>query len=211
MSQAADAEMGADEAADLLAGIPDVEKKLTARTAGLTWIVWGIAIPGLFATYAAAEPLLATDGGFGWILSVLWIPWIGAGSLATNLLWATNAVTLDREPEGRGWARAGAYLALFFLLAAAVWGLLAVLDVNLAADAVWIVASGLLTVAIGFAAGPRGAPGSRVAVAGGLAIVAGGLALGYTAPSPAPLVNLVGAGLVGVVYHAVGGWLYQRG
>lgn len=210
MTEAAEAAMPADEAADLLAGIEDVEEEMTARTAGLTWLVWGLAIPGLFTSYAALQPVVA-EGPFEWILSVLWIPWIVAGSLATNALWAVNAVTLDREPEGGGgWTSLG-FVVLFFALAGASWALTSVLGVDLPLDALWIVAAGLLTVAIGAVFRRRQAPGGGLAAAGGLTIVAGGLAVGVVDPSPSALVNLAGAALVGLIYHAVGGWLYLRG
>lgn len=210
MREAADAEMRADEAADLLAGLEGFEEELTARTAGLTWFVWGLAIPGLFLTYAALEPLLAQTSRFAWVEAFLWFPWILSGSLATNALWSTNAVTLDRESARSGWGTSLGFLATFFLIAGALWALSGLGVPGLAGDAIWILAGGLLTIAIGTWAHRLDRPGGGVTVLGGVAIVAGALGLAWSQASPA-LVDVAGAGLVGLVYHAIGGWLYRQG
>lgn len=210
MGETAEAELGADEAADLLAGIEDVEEHVTARTVGLTWLVWGTAIPGLLVSYHAAGSLEASR--FEWILSVLWIPWIFGASLTTNWLWETTAVHLEREPSStHGWATSLIFTGLFLVFAGLIVFGARALGVRLLLHEWMLLAGGLLTFAVATLYHQRQVPGVREALAGGLAIALGGALLAAVSWEPVLLEALLAAGLVGGVYYGMGARLVVRG
>lgn len=84
------------EAARALTKAQSWEDALHARTAGLTWMVWGLATPATFLTYAFVA-VLADLEGFDppwWVWNVLWMPWVAAGVTATVALWKSAALAL---------------------------------------------------------------------------------------------------------------------
>lgn len=211
MTETVDAEMEASEAAHLLAGLEGFEDQLTARTAGLTWMVWGTAIPGLLVTYHAAAASLETTG-FAWILSSLWIPWILGASLTTNWLWKATAVQLDGAPASReGWVFSLVATLVFLALAGAIWAASGALGVELATYEWITVAGGLLTTAVGLFYHRARTPGVGEAVLAGLAITLGGLGLAAASWSPIVFEVLAAAGLAGSVYYAAGIRLFLKG
>lgn len=211
MGATSDAEMDADEAAGLLAGLEEVEETVTARTAGLTWLVWGTAIPGLFVSYQTATTALASTG-FEWILSVLWIPWVVGASLTTTWLWRATAVRMEWETSGReGWLYSLGFTLAFLALAGTIVALAGATGVALA-DHEWMtLAGGLLTVVIGAVYHRSRTPGVGEALAGGTVIAAGGVVLAVVEIQPAGLEALAAAGLVGAVYYAMGARLFLEG
>jgi hypothetical protein len=76
-------------AADALAAASRYESPLRQRTEGIVLMVWGLATSGLFVTYAFADVLGAGGPGF----ATLWIPWVGAGTLASFTIWRAAALT----------------------------------------------------------------------------------------------------------------------
>lgn len=214
MGEAADAEMGPEEVADLLGEVDGYERTLTARTAGLTALVWGTAIPGLFVTYNAAGHWVMDHGAPEWVFAVLWLPWIAAASLTSNWLWRLNAVTLERERGGgSGWPTSLGFTLLFFLVAALVWGLLALAGVDVGTNGWMVLATGAFTLVLGGLHGYRGWVGARETSLAGLAILAGGLPIALAPASLAPDVafGFASAGLVGLAYFAAGIALFVRG
>lgn len=81
------------------------EAALETRTAGLTWMIWGIVSPAIFVTYGFAATLARLEGADpGWWMSLLWMPWVAMGVIATVYLWKTAGLAaprLDDPAEGR--------------------------------------------------------------------------------------------------------------
>lgn len=73
------------QAIDELERFPDA---LQRRTRGLTWMLWGLVLPGIYLTYSYAGSTMLSGASFSpvWFF-VLWIPWVGLGILATAALW----------------------------------------------------------------------------------------------------------------------------
>lgn len=214
MSETAEAEMTAEQAATALADLEGYEQSLTARTAGLTWIVWGTAIPGLFATYNAAGHWVMDHAGPEWILGLLWIPWVAGASLATNWLWDLNAVRLEVEHDRReGWLYSGGFTLMFFVLAALVSGALSLVGIDVGTNGWMVLTVGVFTLALAGVYHRNRWPGVRETMLAGLAIVLGGLPIALAPASLAPDVafGLASAGLVGLAYYGAGVWLYRRG
>lgn len=211
MAETADASMSAQDAVGVLVDLDGYEESLTARTAGITWMIWGTAVPGIFTTYGAATAWLETTS-FAWILSFLWIPWIAGASLATNWLWKATAVTLDWDASSKqGWGYAAGFTLAFFVLAGAIWLTSQALGTTLGVNAWMLLAGGLLTVAIGFVYRRQRIPGPTEALVGGVVLAAAGLALAGATLEPRAFAGLLSAGLVGFVYYAMGIRLYRRG
>ncbi|MEA3200704.1 MAG: hypothetical protein QOE90_2132 [Thermoplasmata archaeon] len=84
------AEMSPLDAARVLAKARDYEEDLRARTAGITWMIWGFATCGIFLTYG----FFSVADAQGWWTSFLWAPWIAAGILATNALWRSASLAM---------------------------------------------------------------------------------------------------------------------
>lgn len=211
MAETADASMSARDAVGVLADLESYEESLTARTAGITWMIWGTAVPGIFTTYGAAVPWMETTS-FAWILSFLWIPWIAGATLATNWLWKTTAVTLDWDSSSsEGWGYAIGFTLGFFVLAGAIWLASQALGTTLGVNAWMLLAGGLLTIAIGLVYRRQQIPGPTEALLGGLILSAAALGLAAASLGPPVFAGLVSAGLVGLVYYTMGIRLYRLG
>ena len=102
------------------------EDALHGRTAGLTWLVWALATPATFLTYAfvaVLADLQGTDAPW-WLWNLLWMPWVGMGVVATVALWRSAALAvphLDSPRDRRaamlgGFACSGLLFAAFLLL-----------------------------------------------------------------------------------------------
>lgn len=89
------------EALPLLSRALTYEDSLRRRTEGITWAIWGIVLALVFFMYAGAGAL-GEDGGPLW-LTLLWVPWVLAGSVLTWALWRTAALSFgasERRPVG---------------------------------------------------------------------------------------------------------------
>lgn len=96
------------EAARALSKAQSWEDALHARTAGLTWMVWGIVTPAVFLTYgfvAVVGELERADPPW-WLWNVLWVPWIAAGVTATVALWRSAALAVPSLDSPRDRRRA---------------------------------------------------------------------------------------------------------
>ena len=83
-------------AAAEIARIEGLHGALARRTAGLVWMVWGIAVPAIFVSYALAFHALLGSGLGGAVLlsPFLWVPWTVLGWLATRGLWHSAALVV---------------------------------------------------------------------------------------------------------------------
>lgn len=205
--------LSAEEALGVLSEIDGYEQTLTAKTAGLSALVWGTAIPGLFVTYNAGGHWVVDHGAPEWVFALLWIPWIAGASLTTNWLWELNAVTLDVETEGAGWPTSLAFTLLFFLIAGLVWGVLTGLGIDFGINGWMVLATGAFTVALGGVYRWRGWVASTETAVSGLIILAGGLPIALAPASLAPDVafGFASAALIGVAYYGAGITLFLRG
>lgn len=172
------------EALHALGDLPRYEERLTAKAAGMTAMVWGLAIAGMFMTYTAIDPWLqsrAADGPLYSLYAVLWLPWVAAGITLSGAVWNAHAISVRRAPENRkGLLLSAGLTALFFVLLAAV---LVVKEVLLDSHWNWnltmVLVSGLFAMAYGAwqVRGPACAVGVGV-LAGGLGMVVFAFAVG---------------------------------
>ena len=174
---------------------------LAERTAGLTWMIWGIATPGVFLTYAFFGAL---DAG-GWWLGLAWVPWVLMAILATAMLWRSAALAvpaLAHRPTPWFWARFLGYTVAITLLMylARPEGPEAPLVI---VGALW-TGMGVLNL---WNASPTG---RRVCVAAGLPLVATGLLLAAL-DAPIELGSMVALGVSAAAPFLAGLWQTLRG
>lgn len=104
--------MTPQEAVETLARASRWEGSLAQRTEGLTWMIWGLAMAGMFVSYGLADAL---DGEP--IMPFLWAPWVIAGNLLTWALWRTAALhsteIAPMRERRRWWAVAAVFLGVF--------------------------------------------------------------------------------------------------
>ena len=74
--------------------VENLHGAIARRTAGLVWMVWGIAVPAIFVSYALAFHAFLGTGLSGPVLLTpfLWVPWTVLGWLATRGLWHSAAL-----------------------------------------------------------------------------------------------------------------------
>lgn len=105
-------DLDAREAAQEIGRLQEQDDALARRTAGVTWMIWGLVAPAIFVTYAAfGTPLRGSSLGF--LEGFLWVPWVLLGCLATWAAWET-AGTARPELAGGNWrlvAGVGLFLA----------------------------------------------------------------------------------------------------
>ena len=203
--------MSPRDALSALADLPRYEERLEMRTGGLTCMVWGLAIAGIFVTYAAAADVLEAHEAY-WAFGLLWIPWVVAGSVASATLWRSHAITLRRDADARqGWKVSGAITLAFLAVAA---GLFVALD--LVAGVEWTVhsimalASGVMAVALGLVTWRHWGAGSRHLLVAGAVILAGAFALGLSGIGE-DASGLLAAALTGTAWFAAGLATYRKG
>lgn len=201
----------ATDAAQVLSNLDAYEENLTLRAEGLTWMIWGLAIPGLFLTYGTASEW-ANQAGLPWLNALFWLPWILAAGLATRSLWRSLALAFDWEDDGKpAWATLG-YTILFFALAAGLWITGLVSNITL----LMLATTGLLTVAIALVPlGENVGKPTWVLFAGALLLLSAILLDLAWAQEATGLqhqaVTLSAAALVGLVYLALGLTLIAKG
>lgn len=203
--------LNAHDALHALGDLPRYEEKLEMRTGGLTCMVWGLAIAGIFMTYAAAGQWLEDLGAY-WVFSVLWVPWVVAGSVTSSTLWRSHAVTLRREPDARqGWL-VSVGITVAFLVVAAV--LFVVLDVGgvfkWTIHSIMALSSGVIAVGLGVFTRRHWGVGSRNLILAGMAIAAGAVALGLSGASETAS-GLLASALTGIGWFTAGLATYRKG
>lgn len=89
---------------DLAAQIGRLEaypEALERRVRGVCWMLWGLVLGGVFFTYDYVGLAHSVYGGGMWPLTVIWIPWVGLGTIATLALWKANGLAAVGEGTGR--------------------------------------------------------------------------------------------------------------
>lgn len=203
--------MTPQQALDALGDLPHYEESLTARTGGLTSMLWGLVGAAIFLTYATASDLVQRHEAY-WAYAVLWVPWVAAGIAFTGGLWNNHAVSLRRDPHllrGLGFSLK---LVAFFL---AVAGLM-FLALEVLAGVEWTVHS-LMTVVNGLFAFGLGTvqlrhrhAGARWVMAAGFAMVAAGLAIGASGLDD-DVAALGGAAATATSWFTAGAITYHQG
>ncbi|SFS97591.1 hypothetical protein [Halostagnicola kamekurae] len=109
------------EAVQALTEIEGYDERLTARTFGLTLMVFAFAITAIPISYAAADPWLTGYEYGSFVLSVLWLPWIGAAVAVTSAIWTTHSISLGETTRtGYNWLLGVGFTLMFFLIAVVV-------------------------------------------------------------------------------------------
>lgn len=193
--------MSPHEAVRALTEASRYEDALQRRTEGLTWMVWALATPAIFLSYAFASFIDPP----AWVQGVLWMPWVFGAILTTVALWRSVAIAFPRlhtEFEGWFWLR-------FLAFTAVMTGLFYVVEGNGATMPLLIV--GAMWIGMGVLDLWSNTPAGRVAaVAAGLPLVIAGVAL-WLLDAPRDVSGIVGLLVSGGAPLVVGGWLAFRG
>lgn len=201
-------DLTAHAAAATLRDLEGVEETLTARTAGLTNMVWGIASPLIFLTYGTAAAWIEPRG-LEWLYALLWMPGVALGMTLTSLLWVQHAVRLHQEPGG-AW-RVPAYLLAFFALAAVLWVTTErLLDWHWTTAALMTIANGLFAYLVTAVERRSGVPCGPGGYTAGTWMVLAGIALGATGAGHTAA-SLLGAAATALGWTGAGLWMLRRG
>lgn len=95
-----------------------LEIGLFQRTEGITNIVWGFVVAGMFFAYQALGSAFAAKAAY-WG-PVLWMPWVAAGVFATIIVWRSAHLSANvpfDKKEGRreGFVYMGVFVTIMFL------------------------------------------------------------------------------------------------
>lgn len=89
---------GPFEAAEAIHSARQWDVSLRHRTEGLSWMLWGVALGGMFLSYAWAVQADAP----GWVFGVAWAPWVLIGNVFTLILWRSAHLT-RRDAADAAW------------------------------------------------------------------------------------------------------------
>lgn len=199
------------DALHALSDLPHYEERLEARTGGLTCMLWGLAVAGIFMTYTAATDLIEQAEMY-WAFSLLWVPWVVAGSALSGMLWRSNAITLRKPTE----ARAGYVISVVTTLAFIGFAAALFLALDVLAGLEWTihsfmtVASGLMALFLATWQRRAWGPGARnLAVAGALMVLAGA-AIGLSGVGDTGA-GLLAASAAGAAWFGAGIVTYRMG
>lgn len=93
-----DGEAATEALARELGRLEGIHDALERRTRGVTWMVWGLVLPGISITYSYTGLAMFQGGEFSaaWFL-VLWIPWAALGVLGSASLWRSAGLVSRRS------------------------------------------------------------------------------------------------------------------
>ncbi len=202
-------EMTATQAAATLRELEAAEETLTARTAGLTHLVWGLAAPLIFLTYGAAGDLVARAGAW-WAYAVLWIPGTALGAILTHHLWHQHAVRLGWSDEGRGDLRVFAYVGGVLAAGAILFFGARAAGVEWAVSTAMTVANGLLAILAGLLERRGGVPCAHYGTYAGVGILLAGLTMGVLGTGE-DASTILGAAATAAGWSLAGLWMLRRG
>lgn len=110
-------DLDAREAAETIDSLQSVDDALARRTAGVTWMIWGLVAPAIFVTYAAFGTALR-GSSLPFLEGFLWVPWVLLGSLATWAAWEAAGTARPKLAGGTWRLVAGVGLFLAGILVA---------------------------------------------------------------------------------------------
>lgn len=65
------------------------------RTRGITWMIWGLILPGIYLSYSYAGATMLAGARLPVLLFLtLWIPWVALGVLVTGALWRSAGLLI---------------------------------------------------------------------------------------------------------------------
>lgn len=135
------------QAADEIRRMQQFPDALRRRTSGLSWMIWGLAIPGLFVTYSYWGVVVdnyAPDAGP--VFAILWIPWIAMGVISMIVLWRSAALVIPALNDRR---RAWLTPLVFVVVIQGGFGLMQLLPWDMVEPAISLIVVGLATIMAG--------------------------------------------------------------
>lgn len=203
--------MTPQDALRALGDLPRYEETLTARTGGLTSMLWGLVGAGIFLTYSTASDLIETAGAY-WAFALLWIPWVAAGIAFTGALWSNHAVSLRRDPQlGRGLGFSLGLVAFFLGMAVVLFFVLDVLaGVEWTIHSLMTIVNGLFAVGLGAFQARHRHSGAKWVMAAGAIMLLAGLAIGARGLSD-DAAALLGAAATASAWFGAGALTYRLG
>ncbi len=199
------------EAMDALRRVEGYEESLTARAAGITGMLWGIVVAGIFMTYTAAGAPLSRAGD-EWAFGLLWMPWVLVGVVATGHVWSAHAISLHRQAStGKGILISSLYTLGFLLILGGAFALFEyILDWGWNAQTVALLANADFAFIIGAIHRYHREPGGIPYMAAALLIGAGAFVLGALDLADAPT-GFLAAAIAGSCWFGAGLWTYRSG
>lgn len=219
MAETANGErLSVQRALQTICELEGLEPRLLLRTEGMTWMIWGLVGPGIFFTYHAFFAELGSDSGV--IFSLLWLPWVALGVIATAALWhGVHADARSGRTAKQGMLEGAAYMGLFLGVMFLGFTIFAFMN-----DQLELREPGLVTLMLGvtmlllaFLPYPRSSPyARRMNLVVGLLMVAAAVALGtlidYGSADRAHFVQtIVGASVGGAGWFFGGLYLFTKG
>ncbi|MGB1585589.1 MAG: hypothetical protein ACPHID_00900 [Thermoplasmatota archaeon] len=128
----------AQDAAQALHDVPNVEERLTTNVNGITLMIWALATSGIFLTYGVLD-LMNLQDAENWAYAGAWLPFVAAAMLASSHLWRAHHQALNIGGNDHRWwpsfavliGAAGAMLLVTEILLDLNWGVaLAMLFAN---------------------------------------------------------------------------------
>lgn len=196
-----DATMTPRQAADAIATATRWEASLAQRVEGLTWMVWGVVMAGMFVSYGLA----GVAGAPPWTDGVLWAPWIAAGNLVTWALWRTAALATPAAAR-KGDLRHYLGLLVVFAVVFAVMGLV----LRPTSWSIPMGLTGLVWAFMGLLVPRMSRQGVAVSAAIGLAVAVAAVVLSALR-LPEDVGGSLATATVGLVPMAGGLWQVLRG
>lgn len=95
----AESDLSPPAAAQRILKIQSFDAALRRRVRGVSWMVWSLAVPGIFLTFSAAAAVWGTEGDWPLWGFLLWLPWALVGLGATVQLWRSAGLLAPVEPK----------------------------------------------------------------------------------------------------------------
>lgn len=101
-----------------ITNLEGLETGLFQRTEGITNIVWGLVVAGMFFAYQALGSAFPDTGSY-WG-PVLWVPWIAAGVLASVVVWRSAHLSANvpfdtAHGKREGFVYMGVFVTVMFV------------------------------------------------------------------------------------------------
>lgn len=192
-------DLDAREAAETIDGLQSVDDALARRTAGVTWMIWGLVAPAIFVTYAAFGSALRGTS-LSALQGLLWAPWALLGSVATWAAWETAGTARPELQGGTGRLVGGVLLFLVAIFVALGLGSAAGVAPGVGEDLVVLAGLGggaLVAGVVGFPAPEREARRLYLA-SGAFMVLVAGVGMFALAGLPRGTAAVAGAGLASV-------------
>lgn len=198
------------QAAQILRDVEGYEETLSLHTAGLTHMVWGVAVAGIFLMYGSAMDWLQQVGA-AWAAAVLWVPFVVAGLWITRSLWHSHAVHFGEDPDPRDMVWSALATVGFLGGSVLLWLFLdGLAPLRWLPPTAMLFATGVFAIVMGVFFRNRSRFACNTLAIAGVSTALGAIALAATDWSIV-IQNLVSAIGGGLTWFVPGHVLYQRG